>query len=130
MNTTSIIISISTFFVIYILDYFLILLPKYNIISGKSKPKKRKKNKKVVISEVQFLQTRFKLKQDRMDIKYMIRWIAFLNAFIIAFTSTVITYIPWDMAWQLLVGFVLLFGLIYALYELFGRLLVKKGWNE
>lgn len=129
MNTTSIIISISTFFVIYILDYFLILLPKYNIISGKSKQKKRN-NKKVVISEVQFLQTRFKLKQDRMDIKYMIRWIAFLNAFIIAFTSTVITYIPWDMAWQLLVGFVLLFGLIYALYELFGRLLVKKGWNE
>ena len=128
MNTT--IIGISTFLIVFILDYYLILLPKYNLIMGNTKPKRKKKTKKVVISEVQFLQTRFKLNANKMDIKYMIRWIAFLNAFIIAFTSTIITFIPWDLAWQLLIGFVLLFALIYALYEIFGRVLVKKGWDK
>lgn len=30
----------------------------------------------------------------------------------------------------MLLGFVLLFGLIYALYEILGRVLVKKGWSK
>ena len=123
----SIIIGIITFFVVLIVDYFFILIPKYNVIQGK---KTKKKRNNTSIMEVQFLTTRFKLDENKINYKFLLRWIAFLNALIISFTSTIITYIPLKMMWQLLIGFVIVFGLIYALYELLGRYLVRKGWKK
>ena len=67
---------------------------------------------------------------SRFFYKSVILWTALINSFIIAFVSTVISAIPAHVVWQLLVGFVLIFGLIYALYEIYGRILVKKGWGK
>ena len=114
----SLISGVITFIVIFIVDYFLILIPKYNIMSGKKKKKKGKK-------ETNMMELLFKV-----DLEYLIKWFAFLNSFIIALTSTIIMLIPLNMIFQLLIGFVLLIGLIYSLYELLGRHLVKKGWNR
>ena len=123
----SVIIGIITFVLVLVVDYFFILIPKYNVIKGK---KTKKKNKNYAIMEVQFLTTRFKLDENKIDYKFLLKIIAFLNALIISFTSTVIMYIPLKMGWQLLIGFVIVFSLIYALYELLGRYLVKKGWKK
>ncbi len=123
----SVIIGIITFVLVLVVDYFFILMPKYKVISGK---KAKKKNKNYAIMEVQFLTTRFKLDENKIDYKFLLKIIAFLNALIISFTSTIIMYIPLKMGWQLLIGFVIVFSLIYALYELLGRYLVKKGWKK
>ena len=123
----SVIIGIITFVLVLVVDYFFILMPKYKVISGK---KTKKKNKNYAIMEVQFLTTRFKLDENKIDYKFLLKIIAFLNALIISFTSTIIMYIPLKMTRQLLIGFVIVFSLIYALYELLGRYLVKKGWKK
>lgn len=122
----SIIIGIITFIVVLIVDYYFVLIPKYNIIQGKKTKRKSKNN---TIMEVQFLVSKFKLNDSKIDYKYLLKRIAFLNALIISFTSTIIMYIPLKMMWQLLIGFVIVFSLIYALYELLGRHLVRKGWK-
>ena len=124
----SLIFFIIMFIIIYIVNYYFILKKKYNIINGKKKSKR--KNKEIEIMELSYLITKFNLDKNKMDLLYCIRWIAFLDAFIISLTGTVIFLIPWKIVWQFLVGFVMVFGLIYALYELLGRHLVKKGWNK
>ncbi len=118
---------IITFIVIFLIDYFVILVPKCHYLQGK---KKKTKKKEVTIMELQYLQNKFKLDLFKVDLDYVIKWFAFLNSFIIALTSTIIMLIPLNMIFQLLIGFVLLIALIYALYELFGRHLVKKGWSR
>ena len=117
------------FTIFYVGNYCLNLKRKYNKIVGK-KTNKKKKNKPITIMELSYLITKFNLDIDKIDLLYCIRWISFLDAFIIALTCVIIFLLPWEIAWQLLIGFVLLFGLIYALYEIFGRHLVKKGWGK
>ena len=117
------------FTIFYIGNYYINLKRKYNIIVHGDKGKKKRK-KEVEIMELSYLITKFKLDIKKMDLLYCIRWISFLDAFIIAFTCVIIFLLPWKIVWQLLAGFVLLFGLIYSLYELFGRHLVKKGWGK
>ena len=99
--------------------------------NGDATPKKtNKKNDVKEFSEVIYLVGKFKLDKKKIDYKSVILWTALINSFIIAFVSTVISAIPAHVVWQLLVGFVLIFGLIYALYEIYGRILVKKGWGK
>ena len=110
------------FTLFYIGNYYLNLKRKYNKIvnkkTSKKKSKKGKKNKPVTIMELSYLITKFKLDINKMDLLYCIRWISFLDAFIIALTCVIIFLLPWDLAWQLVTGFVIVFGLIYALYEM------------
>ena len=80
------------------------------------------------IGEINYLAYKFKIpKQDLYKVS-IILWIAFVNAFIISLVSTVVTSVPLAICWQLLIGFALLWGLIYSLYEIFGRVLIKKGY--
>ena len=67
-------------------------------------------------------------KKWKLYTKPIILWIAFVNSFIISLVSTVVTSVSLPLYYQLPIGFVLLFGLIYSLYELFGRILLRKGY--
>ena len=87
---------------------------------------KRKKFKK--IGEMQYLVGKFKLDINRINYKIHCLIISLINAFIISTVTLVISLVDAIMAIQLLVGFVLLFALIYSLYEIYGRILVKKGY--
>ena len=118
---------------VFVVDYFFINLKKYNQIVNKGKKKVTNKKKKEVSSEIgelNYLVAKFKLDKKKINYKSAILWISFINAFIISFVSTVISAIPGHIIWQLLVGFVLIFILIYSLYEIYGRILVKKGWGK
>jgi hypothetical protein len=108
-----------TWLVIFFCDYFYLL--------GNNK-KKNKKIKNVDITEISYLAKKFKIEKRSLYKTSIILWIGLLNAFIISLTSTIITMIPLNIAWQFLIGFALLFGLIYAIYELFGRVLIRKGY--
>ena len=57
-------------------------------------------------------------------------WITtFLNAFIIALTAAVVIAIE-SLILELVVGFVMLLVLIFASYEILGRILVARGYAK
>lgn len=88
--------------------------------------RKMKKKKLQRIGEFAYLVNRFKLDTKKIDYKSLSIGVSFINSFIMAFVSTFIMLLPINMAWRLIVAFVMLMGLIYALYEIYGRHLSKK----
>ncbi len=92
--------------------------------------RKIKKNKEAEITEFSYLIPKFNL--DKKQIKYArtTTEIALINAFIISFVATIISSIPVGLVYQLLIGFVMIFALIYSLYEIYGRHLAKKWGNK
>lgn len=128
----AIIFGIIFFLIIFLVYYFVFLKRRFNLYNGKKKIKKSKKKKENPLDFMEFtyLVSRFNLDKDKVNVLYCFRWIAILNAFIISFTGTLIFYIPGKIIWKYLIGFVILFALIYSLYEIFGRHLVKKGWSK
>ncbi len=116
------------FIVVFLINFLWIFKRGYENIK---KQKKKKKNKKLEeFVGLSYLIPKFKLDINKMNLNYVFFMVSLINAFIISFVFVVITIIPWDMGFSMLLGFVLLFGLIYALYEILGRGLVKKGWSK
>ena len=114
------------FLVMFIIDYFFINRRKLKIIEGKTKRGRKKKQK--VIGEIDnLLVPKFKLDKAKINYRHAIGVVAIINSFIISLVSTIIMFINLDMIWILLVAFCLLFGIIYALYEHYGRYLNRKG---
>ena len=108
---------------LFIALFIIIGLGNYYLNKRKLNKKKNKKNKP--IGEIDYLVTKFKLDKSKLNNKKMIIYIAIINSFIISFTSCLIMIIPLKLIWQMLIAFVLLFSLIYALYEIYGRHLKK-----
>ena len=104
-------------FVIFIADYCFVMKKK---LKGKGKRKKED------IMEINYLVGKFNLDKSKLHYKPISMWCALINAFIMSLVATVVYNIKLHMAWQLLIAFVLLFALIYSLYEIYGRHLVKK----
>lgn len=122
----SVYIFIVLFIVVFLVDYFLINKRKLTLIKNKRVTKKGKKKKIKNISEIDYLSAKFKLKQKDLDRDKMIIIISLINAFIISIVSSVIMLMPFAIMWQMIIAFALLFGLIYALYEIYGRHLKHK----
>lgn len=112
--------------IVFLTDYFLINKRKLNLIKNKGKTKKGKQKKIKNISEVDYLISKFKLDSKKINMDKMIITISFINAFIISIVSSVVMLMPFAIMWQMIVAFALLFGLIYALYEIYGRYLKNK----
>ena len=108
---------------LFIALFIIIGLVNYYINKRKLNKKKNKKNKN--IGEIDYLVSKFKLDKNKLNKNKMIIYIAIINSFIISFTSCLIMIIPLKLIWQMLIAFVLLFSLIYALYEIYGRHLKK-----
>ena len=85
-----------------------------------------KKRKYTSIGELNYLLKKFNLDRKKLPVRKMLLVFSLLDAFIMAFTASFITSLPVNTVFQMLIGFVLLFALIYALYEIYGRHLVKK----
>ncbi len=104
----------SVFFIFIFIIYFFLLRHKL------------KKKKYSSIGEIGYLLKRFHLDASQVDYWKLLIPISLMNAFIISFTATFVMMLPLEMIWQLMIGFVLVFALIYALYEIYGRHLAKK----
>ena len=116
------------FILIFLVNYLWIFKRSYENIK---KQKKKKKNKKLEdFIGFSYLIPKFNLDINKMNLNYVFVMVSLIDAFIISFVFLVINSIPWSIGFCMLLGFVLLFGLIYSLYELLGRSLVKKGWNK
>ena len=105
--------------IIFILDYLFMMKRKL----------KSKKIKNYEIMEINYLVGKFKLDKNKVLYKPVCLYCSLINGFIISGVVTIISNIKVKTMWQLLIGFALLFGLIYSVYEIYGRHLVKKGWQ-
>ena len=123
----SVYIFIGLFIIVYLVDYFLINKRKLTLIKNKGITKKGKKKKIKNISEVDYLTAKFKLKENNLNLDSIIMVISLINAFIISLVSSIVMLLPFAIMWQLIIAFALLFGLIYSLYEIYGRHLKHKG---
>ena len=85
-----------------------------------------KKRKYTSIGELNYLLKKFNLDRKKLPVRKMLLVFSLLDAFIMAFTASFITALPVNTVFQMLIGFVLLFAIIYALYEIYGTHLVKK----
>jgi purine-cytosine permease-like protein len=110
--------------IVFLSDYFIIKLVYLRNINN---PKKKKKKKDEELLEILYLSGKFKIDKNKLNDKRILRMTSFINAFIISLVSVVIILIHINIILRLLIGFVLLMGLIYSLYELYGRYLKKKG---
>ena len=120
--------SLVLFMLIFLVNYFLVFKMGYNNIK---KQKKKNKNKKIEdFIGLSYLIPKFSLDVNKLNLNYVFLVVSLIDAFIISIVFFVTISIPWDIGFSMLLGFVLLFGLIYSMYELFGRSLVKKGWSK
>ncbi len=85
-----------------------------------------KKEKYTKISELVFLTRKFNLDKKKMDYKKCLNGVAIINAFIIAITATLVDLIKIDIIFVLGIAFVILMGLIFICYMLYGKYLNKK----
>ena len=95
----------------------------------KTKGKKKEKQFKYT-NEGKLMMIRYNLDEKKVDYRELLRWTSFCNAFVISLTCTIICNIPLKMYYQLAIGFVILFGLIYSIFEIVGRHLNKKWGKE
>jgi len=111
--------------VIFLVDYIFIKRKYLKRINGKSKKKKKEKNNE--LTEIAYLVGKFKLNKNELPLSKLLIGISLINAFIISLVAVVILLLDIHIVLQLILGFVLLMGLIYSIYELLGRYLVKVG---
>ena len=114
-------------YLIYFGVIFVLVFLFYFLLSNRIKLKKGTYNK---IGEINYLIKKFKLDPKKINYNVTANIVALINAFIIAFTCVAISIVEMKLVWQLLIGFVLLFALIYSIYEIYGRTLLKKGWGK
>lgn len=112
--------------IVFLVDYYLINKRKLALIKNKGKTKKGKQKKIKSIGEIDYLIIKFKLNKKKLNEERMIIYISLINSFIISVVSSVVMLMPLKLMWLMLIAFVLLFCLIYSLYEIYGRHLKKK----
>lgn len=114
-----------TYILLFIIVFLLLML--FFTIYYRNKIGKEKK-----LSEVRYFKKKFDL--NIINFKKFYNGIAIINSLIIAFVTTFLMYmdIVWELnyALELIIGFIILFLLIYSLYEIYGRILKKRGRFE
>lgn len=113
------------FVIIFLLDYFFIKRRYLKKINGK---KKLKKNNE--LTEIAYLIGKFKLDKSKLPMSKLCIVFSIINALIISLVAIVVLIVKTYVVLQLVMGFILLIALIYAIYELLGRYLERRGYGK
>ncbi len=105
------------FLVVFLIVFLFTYIINYNQWKKKNYQK---------IGEYRYLKLKFGLDSKKVPLRKILISFSLLDAFIISFVTTFLALLQINFIWQMLIGFVLLFALIYACYELYGRHLMKK----
>ena len=116
------------FVFVFVGDLFFIIRPGILKIVGKKKSKKKKKNKPIM--EIEYLSSKFKLNKSKLNYKELMVMIPLINSFIITIVTLILDIIKIPYIFKLIIGFALLLGLIYAIYEIYGRHLKNKEKDD
>lgn len=114
--------------IIYFLVIFIIVFIIDFLLLSRKKNKSTKTYTYKYTNADNFIIKRNNLDMKKVNLKLLNFYVAIINSLIIAFTATLICSINVGIGLQLLIAFALLFGLIYALYEILGRIL-KRKWK-
>ncbi len=107
---------------IYFLSSYILMLLIYILFINRRR-KTYKEGKKA--PEIDYIIKKFKLDPNTNYKK--LKWIiTFINPLIISLTFIVVINIK-SFTLGILVGFVIMVGLVYSLYEIIGRILKKRG---
>ena len=109
--------------IFFMIVFLIIFLADFYVIS---KVKSKKKKIERMTSQDLYIIKKFDLDETRINLRQLNFHISIINAFIIAFVSTIVSITEFHIGVQLAISFVILFGLIYSLYELYGRHMKKK----
>ncbi len=88
-----------------------------------------KKEKYTKITELVFLTKVYNLDKKKMNYRTCLNGVAIMNAFIIAFTITLVDALPINIVFSLIIAFVVLMIMIYFGYKQYGKYLNKK-WGK
>ncbi len=109
-------------FILYFFLVFFVIIYCVQYIWDYRKIKKKKTDTIMITS---YVIKKFKLNKNKINYKKELKWMCLINSFIISGVGTFVSSIDTYIFLQLGIGFVLLFLLIYALYEIYGRHLKK-----
>ncbi len=121
----SIIVFLVLLLIIFLVDYFLVKRRYLKKYLGK---KESKKNNELM--EISYLVAKFNLDKSKLNMHYLLIEISLINAFIMSTVIVIMLVLNIFILLKLLIGFILLFALIYSMYEILGRRLVKKGMTK
>ena len=112
--------------------YFFIMMPKYKAIIGQENSKNDKKKKSVnkFILETAYLTKRFGIKNEKLINKKVLLTCSIINSFIIVIITAFGWFTPIVLILRFLIGFVIAFALIFLIYEIYGKILVKRGYKD
>ena len=113
--------SLILFIVVFLVVYFVYYFRFEDLL---------KKEKYTRISELVLLTRKFNLDKKKMNYKSALNGIAIINAFIMAFTITIIDIIPVKIYFKLFIAFPIILFLIFSLYFSYGKRLKKKWGKE
>ena len=127
-----IILLVIIFFLLSLFWYFFIMMPKYKAIIGQEDSKNDKKKKSVnkFILETAYLTKRFGIKNEKLINKKVLLTCSIINSFIIVIITAFGWFTPIVLILRFLIGFVIAFALIFLIYEIYGKILVKRGYKD
>ncbi len=105
----------------FVLLFLLVLIVYLVFINKRRSDYKKLKDGNYVKSFI----ARYNLDMRKTSYKEVLNIFAFVNSFILAFTSALVLNID-KLIWKIIVSFIVVFVLIYALYEIAGRYLKNK----
>lgn len=109
------------YLLLFIVSFLIIYLVYYLIVVRRKKGLEAFKTGK----QVMFFKNAYKLDLEKLDYKKFSNSLSLVNAFIIAFTVTILEFID-GFILKLLIGFVILIPLILICYYILGKIYKRK----
>ena len=75
--------------------------------------------------EIRYFILRFDLDMRKTKYKSLLKALTLMNSFILAFTTTIVIYID-SVIWSVLISFMVIIIMLYAVYEIVGRYFKRK----
>ena len=75
--------------------------------------------------EIRYFILRFDLDMRKTKYKSLLKALTLINSFILAFTTTIVIYID-SVIWSVLISFMVIIIMLYAVYEIVGRYFKRK----
>jgi len=97
---------------------------------AKKKKQKKKETKIGTAVELKYLSLKFKIPLKKLEKKWINLTICSIDAFIIATTISLIANVTKIIPLQMIIGLITVFSLIYVIYEIFGKILILKGYDK
>lgn len=114
----------------FLVTFFVVFIGRFAFYLFSKRKKKKSKKQNSISVEISYLIKKFNLNKKKIDKKFFALIFSAIDALIIGLTLLVVILITDKMVLQILLAFVVVIVLILAVYEIFGRILLWKGYDK